>query len=231
MYVVWNLFWFHKVKYRGVIIKKHVFSLSNKCFWILESLIWYNFQPYDIKSKIWYIFVFRIPTISVYYSHVVMAWTHICCQSTVVPIKQSQVAPGPYNVVLKQYLHFPVSCSWIQTMLTRGPACWVNFLLSFGWVHSQPIRLSTFSTRFWNISNAHSLLPKKSNSSALATELHIFCIKSLIWALTLRPLKHTTFEKVLSFNVCPGKIFFFLAHARKVCILCRGEMIRARKYF
>ena len=37
MYVVWNWFWSHKMKYRGVIIKKHVFSLSNKCFWILDS--------------------------------------------------------------------------------------------------------------------------------------------------------------------------------------------------
>ena len=37
MYVVWNWFWSPKMKNRGVIIKKHVFSLSNKCFWILES--------------------------------------------------------------------------------------------------------------------------------------------------------------------------------------------------
>ena len=40
MYVVWNWFWSHKINNRGVIIKEYVFSLSNKCFWILWILWW-----------------------------------------------------------------------------------------------------------------------------------------------------------------------------------------------
>ena len=42
MYVVWNWLWSHQMKYRGVIIKKHAFSLWNKCFWILWILHFFS---------------------------------------------------------------------------------------------------------------------------------------------------------------------------------------------
>ena len=60
-------FWSHKNKNRGVIIKEHVFSLTNKCFWILW-IIWKKFNDvYDEKY-----FNFHI-----YFSAPWEWWTHL----------------------------------------------------------------------------------------------------------------------------------------------------------
>ena len=54
MYVVWNWFWSHKMKYRGVIINKHIFSWSNKCFWILLNPLKGNKPSYEpISTQIY----------------------------------------------------------------------------------------------------------------------------------------------------------------------------------